>query len=369
MNKIPSGIKRDHILKAIDDFNGGFEHEFHESTEYDLIHDKRRYPPKAIVGLAARYILGKTLKPKDFSGGLKSKCFRVLEKNGFTILSKPKEIGFWIFQTNPDKYDIDLDLAKNPEEAILEIKTHKHRKEIRVGDRVFIWRASGAKANAGIIASSTVIALPGEIVDGLHKPKNSSYWIKNKSNNKHFCKLKIEDLRITPEEGMLARSLVSSDDILRSLAIVTRNVGGTFKIDQDEYKRISSYWDHLASISEDIDESNLRNNINDKTVYFEGKVRELSSKHYERSSKAREDCLKIHGYDCAVCSLNFEDRYGEIGKKFIHVHHIDPVASRIGEYEVNPEKDLIPLCPNCHAMIHRKTPPYKVDDLKKLINN
>ena len=91
--------------------------------------------------------------------------------------SNPKEIGFWIFLTNSDTYDIDLDLAKNPEAGNIEIKTHKHRKEIRVKDGVFIWSVSGtkAKANAGFISSCTVIALPCEIVDGLHKPKNFSY--------------------------------------------------------------------------------------------------------------------------------------------------------------------------------------------------
>ena len=52
-----------------------------------------------------------------------------------------------------------------------------------------------------------------------------------------------------------------------------------------------------------------------------------------------------------VCGFNFEDRYGTHGKGFIHVHHLDPLAQ--GEREVVPERDLRPVCPNCHYMLHR----------------
>jgi 5-methylcytosine-specific restriction protein A len=366
MSKIPAGINKEHILKAIVDFDGGFAHEFHESTEYDLIHEKRRYPPKAIVGLAARYIIGQPLKPKDFAGGLKSKCFRVLEHYEFTILPKPKKIGFWIFQTNPDKYDVDIDLINEPEEVFLEIKTHKHRERIRIGDRAFIWRASGRKTNAhaGIIATCTVVDLPGEVVNGIHKPKPSSHWVENKSKNKHFCKLKIEDLRLSPEEGMLSRSSVASDEILEKHAIVQANQGATFSLDTDEFNRIMFYWKHDL-VDQVIEKEPLRGD----SVYFEGRARERRSLIRERCPEAREDCLKLFGYDCSVCGMNFEERYGVIGKQFIEVHHIDPVASKIGEYQIVPKKDLIPVCPNCHRMIHRKTPPLSVEELKSLIKN
>lgn len=58
--------------------------------------------------------------------------------------------------------------------------------------------------------------------------------------------------------------------------------------------------------------------------------------------------------------------YGEIGRGFIHVHHKVPLSSIGKEYELDPIKDLVPVCPNCHAMLHRKEPPYDVNDLKEL---
>jgi len=53
-----------------------------------------------------------------------------------------------------------------------------------------------------------------------------------------------------------------------------------------------------------------------------------------------------------VCKFNFEETYGEIGKGFIHVHHIKPLASS-GETRVDPYNDLVVVCPNCHSIIHR----------------
>jgi hypothetical protein len=87
-SSIPDEITREQILAAITNFNQGVDHRFGHSTTYDLLHEGERYPPKAIVGLAAAYILGKPLQPEDFGGGLETKCFRLLESNGFKIVRK-----------------------------------------------------------------------------------------------------------------------------------------------------------------------------------------------------------------------------------------------------------------------------------------
>jgi len=54
-----------------------------------------------------------------------------------------------------------------------------------------------------------------------------------------------------------------------------------------------------------------------------------------------------------ACGLNFEEKYGNLGKGFIHVHHNKPL-SELGPTRINPQTDMSVLCPNCHAMIHRK---------------
>lgn len=107
---------------------------------------------------------------------------------------------------------------------------------------------------------------------------------------------------------------------------------------------------------------------NDKK-YFEGSLKTITVNAFERDPKARKKCLEVHGVNCIICGFNFEVEYGEIGKGFIHVHHILPLSVIGKEYEIDPIKDLCPICPNCHAMIHSRKPPYSVEEIKKYLRN
>lgn len=90
-------------------------------------------------------------------------------------------------------------------------------------------------------------------------------------------------------------------------------------------------------------------------TYTEGAALQKSVTSYERNQQAREECLSKYGYSCRICGLNFLQKYGDVGKDFIHVHHIDFISASGGvSHQIDPEKDLIPVCPNCHAMLHRK---------------
>lgn len=88
---------------------------------------------------------------------------------------------------------------------------------------------------------------------------------------------------------------------------------------------------------------------------------------YERSPVNRALCLAAKGYSCSVCGMNFRSTYGDLGYNFIHVHHAVPVASMGDGYMVDPIKELFPVCPNCHAMLHRRTPPIPVEELKSVL--
>ena len=87
-NNLPDGINRDHILQAIQDLEDGLEHPFADSREYDVLFADKRYPPKAVVGLAAQHLTGSSFGPSDFTGGEQSKCHRILESKGFEIVRK-----------------------------------------------------------------------------------------------------------------------------------------------------------------------------------------------------------------------------------------------------------------------------------------
>lgn len=99
---------------------------------------------------------------------------------------------------------------------------------------------------------------------------------------------------------------------------------------------------------------------------IEGKKEQVLVNKYERNPLNRELCILKHGCFCNICGFDFEKTYGTIGRGFIHVHHIEQLSLG-GERIINPERDLIPVCPNCHAMLHTSTPPLLPEELKKTI--
>jgi 5-methylcytosine-specific restriction protein A len=88
---------------------------------------------------------------------------------------------------------------------------------------------------------------------------------------------------------------------------------------------------------------------------------------YERDAANRKSCIKYHGCRCAICEFDFSDVYGEIGKDYIQVHHIVPLSEVQEVVKINPQTDLIPLCSNCHSMVHRRKPAFQIDEIKKAI--
>lgn len=104
-----------------------------------------------------------------------------------------------------------------------------------------------------------------------------------------------------------------------------------------------------------------------KTLYLEGNCQQITTDRYERNPAARKLCLEHYGeFRCQICEVNLEEKYGaEVGREFIHVHHLTQVAD--GKKFTDPIKDLLPVCPNCHAMLHRRRPPYTPAELKAFI--
>ena len=103
----------------------------------------------------------------------------------------------------------------------------------------------------------------------------------------------------------------------------------------------------------------------DEGKYVEGAVKRVLVNAYERSAQARTQCIKHYGLNCCGCDFNFEQMFGDIGIGFIHVHHLKPLAEAGQQYELDPLQDLRPVCPNCHAMLHTRKPPYSIHELKK----
>jgi 5-methylcytosine-specific restriction protein A len=108
----------------------------------------------------------------------------------------------------------------------------------------------------------------------------------------------------------------------------------------------------------------------DEVIGFpEGAKIEVSVNKYERDHRNRKIAIELHGLDCAACGFNFEAFYGSFAEGYIVVHHVTPVSMIGPDYVVNPDRDLVTICANCHAMLHRADPPLTVAELLKIIEN
>lgn len=92
--------------------------------------------------------------------------------------------------------------------------------------------------------------------------------------------------------------------------------------------------------------------------WTEGAMSRVTTNRYERDPRARDECLRLHGKTCWVCGFDFGAVYGLLGAEFIFVHHRFPIAARAksGTYRPDPARDLVPLCGNCHPMVHVNRP-------------
>lgn len=95
----------------------------------------------------------------------------------------------------------------------------------------------------------------------------------------------------------------------------------------------------------------------------EGAVFRVAVNMYERSPQARRRCIEAHGSACCVCGFDFGATYGSVAEGYIHIHHLRPLAQLGGVQAIDPVAELRPVCPNCHAVLHQRSPPYSIDEV------
>ncbi len=126
----------------------------------------------------------------------------------------------------------------------------------------------------------------------------------------------------------------------------------------------------IVSLNEESESEILPNEIQkseQKKLYNEGKITQVYVDRFERNNKSRTLCLNHYGAKCFVCDFHFGSTYGEVANGFIHVHHLNQLADIREEYNVNPIKDLRPLCANCHSVIHMRRPAFTIEELKSML--
>jgi len=135
------------------------------------------------------------------------------------------------------------------------------------------------------------------------------------------------------------------------------------------------YWEMHNEVAEAIErlgwikkfENESRNESNTFLPIFEGESQRAEVNTYERSLRARRLCLEHYGSSCFICKFDFNSKYGNKAAGYIQVHHLRPLSEIARRYQVDPIQDLRPVCPNCHAVIHIRTPAYTISEVKEMI--
>ena len=197
---------------------------------------------------------------------------------------------------------------------------------------------------------------PNGFILNTEKRKETSVFVLHKSNCGHITEYEGFDNGAYTMKNWVKIASNNVAEIVEFCQEKKHNFNGTFKLCKsctpDYQLNEIIYPDELQE---------------EEGIYIEGSKRQIIVNAFERNPKARQKCIEYYGCRCQCCGLNFEEKYGHIGKGFIHVHHLKQISA-VGEaYEVNPIEDLIPLCPNCHAMAHKKNPPFSVNELKEKI--
>ena len=167
-------------------------------------------------------------------------------------------------------------------------------------------------------------------------------------------------------------SILDIDDVglLTRILFSIENRFAYVKHDDRKAEGLKYYIGYLKS-RESVKCSSQPNKYDIKDVveeYEEGSLLDCHGSKYERNRKARNECLEYYGYTCRVCGFDFEKQYGDIGRNFIEVHHRTEISSYSGEkHKIDHINDLIPVCSNCHSMLHRTRPTLSIDELKRFL--
>lgn len=242
----------------------------------------------------------------------------------------------WIFQGNPDTFEMDRYLMEVTDEITWRVKRHKN--EIEVGDIVYLWRASGKveKAIPGIIARAVVSS---EVFEGTDDVKALEYWKSEEKKNEVVDRVRLKVLEVNREVGMIAKDQILNNEILKDLLIIKSPQGTTFPLKESEESELEKIWR---------DECQWNNEDRDSRENKTPRRKKVERDQIERSQWVVDQTILRAKYKCEVpgCeNILFEKENGDL---YVEVHHLVTLASGGPDTVSNTAC----LCPGHHREIH-----------------
>lgn len=359
----PSDVSRSYIVSALQEYDliGRaaflYKYGFGYSTKYFLVHDGKHYESKAILGaaLALDQGLADNGSAASFSGG-ESATVRPLRSLGFEVVESPVLL---VADDEGKPYDAKAELTRTAHGwALTMFSQGGDSRNPEYSDllRAVLARLRHVGATLEAIAVDSLPALK-ELPSARNLPMDFPIPLVEAVD--------VEQLRLliqSSQSGVVQRSGASGGNPSKRIRIDFTIAG------PQSYYDVS---DLLSGPAPDADATGDEAGARDQTgTIVEGASKSVIVNRYERNPAARSACIAAKGTACAVCSIDFGATYGVIGDGFIHVHHLVPISEAGGEYVINPLTDLVPVCPNCHAMLHRGSAvPRSVAELREVVSS
>ena len=405
------------------------KYRYKESRKYYLSYDGKEYDSKAITGVAFQYEYPSEpfLTYSEFSGGkntvvklLTSLGFTIVEKSiadaiieAFKILKKESSIEE-IKQTIIDNNFYNFGAQEKNINDVVRNQMARHCENIERKDSIDSKYFIKTGPNLYKLSQYTVIVendesewddktgvlyhFPPQYQKFLQPGTTVVYYKSNITNKKYsskrlsdkahyFATATVKEVQDDPNsnkndkyatignfeyftEAIISKTENGFLEAIPETKIKNYWLNGVRPITEQTYNNILSKVKERIQIEEIIAKPILPKETKDFDDFestIEGKRKQRFTTVYERNNKLREVAIQLHGTTCKVCGFNFEEFYGEHGKDYIQIHHIKPLFEN-QETKVNPKTDLIPLCANCHAMIHRKKKnTLTTEELKNII--
>lgn len=224
-------------------------------------------------------------------------------------------------------------------------------KKIKPNDRIFLIKLG--KAPRGIVASGWATS---DVQQDVH--------YKDKSKKALYIHISFDTI-LNPKKAIFPIEVLLNDSSYKGVYWTPQASG--MSIPDNIAIQLEKDWAKLLKRPVPVRQIEYADEINVDDTFPEGIAKQVKVNIYERNVQAREICIRKYGAWCRVCEFDFGKSFDEIGEGFIHVHHLKPLSKIRRDYKLNSIKDLRPVCPNCHAMLHQRKPePYSIEELRAI---